>query len=96
MSLIKLLPFIMMFILEDQISTPSCKLVPAANSPEKIAGENGQNSGEDDLKVMIVANLLLLGSEAGSFNFFFRDYYLSKFFKVMFSSFRFCFRVFGM
>ncbi|XP_074380769.1 uncharacterized protein LOC141721661 isoform X1 [Apium graveolens] len=87
MALIKIMPFIIIFILiiyEDQISTPSCKLVPGANSPEKIAGENGQNSGEDDLKVMIVANLLLLGSEAGSFNFFFRDYYLSKFFKKSF------------
>ncbi|KAK1391302.1 Calcineurin-like metallo-phosphoesterase superfamily protein [Heracleum sosnowskyi] len=84
MALIKLLPFIIIIILiiyEDRISTPSCKLVPSSNPPEKVAGENCQNSGEDDLKVMIVANLLLLVSEAGYFNFFFRDYYLSKFFK---------------
>ncbi|KAL1822031.1 hypothetical protein ACET3Z_008809 [Daucus carota] len=33
---------------------------------------------------MIVANLLLLGSEAGYFNFLFGDYYLSKFFKKSF------------
>lgn len=87
MAPIKILPFILIIIsiiYEDRISIPSCKLVPGANPPEKIAGENGQNSDEDDLKVMIVANLLLMGSEAGYFNFFFRDYYLSKFFKKSF------------
>lgn len=87
MALVKILPFIIIIILiiyEDRISIPSCKLIPSSNPPEKIAGKNGQNSGEDDLKVMIVANLLLLGSESGYFNFFFRDYYLSKFFKKSF------------
>ncbi|KAK1391310.1 hypothetical protein POM88_010366 [Heracleum sosnowskyi] len=68
MALIKLLPFILIIILiiyEDRISNPSCKLVPGSNPPENVAGENGHSSGEDDLKVMIVSNLLLLGSEAG-------------------------------
>lgn len=34
---------------------------------------------------MMVANLLLHGSEAGFVNLYFRDYYMSKFFKVNFS-----------
>lgn len=87
MAPIKILPFIIIIILviyEDRISIPSCKLVPGANPLEKITGENDLNSDEDDLKVMIVSNLLLLGSESGYFNFFFRDYYLSKFFKKSF------------
>lgn len=41
----------------------------------------------DDLKVVMVANLLLLGSQAGYFNAFFRNYYLSKFFRVKFHFF---------
>ncbi|KAL1121244.1 hypothetical protein V6Z11_D01G218900 [Gossypium hirsutum] len=35
---------------------------------------------------MMVANLLLLGSEAGFVNLYFRDYYMSKFFKKSFQS----------
>lgn len=41
-----------------------------------------EQESEDDLKVMLVANLLLFGSEAGFVNLYFRDYYMSKFFKV--------------
>lgn len=46
---------------------------------------------KEDLKVMMVANLLLYGSEAGFFNQYFRDYYMSKFFKVLSSSLPFSF-----
>ncbi|EOY16054.1 Calcineurin-like metallo-phosphoesterase superfamily protein, putative isoform 2 [Theobroma cacao] len=35
---------------------------------------------------MMVANLLLLGSDAGFVNLYFRDYYMSKFFKKSFQS----------
>lgn len=54
--------------LEDRTSTPVC------NNPVVEA---------DTLKVMMVADLLLLGSEAGYINRFFRDHYMSKFFRVL-------------
>lgn len=38
---------------------------------------------------MMVANLLLLGSKAGLFDHYFRDYYMSKFFRVIFFFFGF-------
>lgn len=41
----------------------------------------------EDLKVMMVANLLLLGSEAGFVELYFRDYYMTKFFRVIFQVF---------
>ncbi|KAK8315141.1 hypothetical protein V6Z12_D01G220200 [Gossypium hirsutum] len=83
-----LLPVIMISIFmvyEDWVSFPSCKLLPSTTySPDKHV-ENVDDSLED-LKVMMVANLLLLGSEAGFVNLYFRDYYMSKFFKKSFQS----------
>lgn len=58
---------------EDRASIPSCEIVPNGHLEE---------DDPEDLKVMMVANLLLLGSEAGLYNTYFRRYYLSKFFKV--------------
>ncbi|CAK8560422.1 unnamed protein product [Lathyrus sativus] len=55
--------------LEDRTSTPVC------NNPVVEA---------DTLKVMMVADLLLLGSEDGYINRFFRDHYMSKFFRKSF------------
>lgn len=87
-----LLPVIMISIFmvyEDWVSFPSCKLLPSTTySPDKHV-ENVDDSLED-LKVMMVANLLLLGSEAGFVNLYFRDYYMSKFFKVKFSFCNLC------
>ncbi|KAK9930574.1 hypothetical protein M0R45_027609 [Rubus argutus] len=78
-----LLPIIMLSALllyEEWVSTPSCKRVP----PERTGPPDPTQDHPDDLKVMMVANLLLLGSEAGFFNLLFRDYYMSKFFTKSF------------
>lgn len=61
-----------LLVYEEWVSFPSCKLLssdPGGASPE-------------DLKVMMVSDLLLLGSEAGFVNHYFSDYYMSKFFRV--------------
>ncbi|XVF64748.1 hypothetical protein PTKIN_Ptkin09bG0191800 [Pterospermum kingtungense] len=67
-------------VYEEWVSFPSCKLVP--NTADEHVGN--QDDSPEDLKVMLVANLLLLGSEAGFVNLYFRDYYISKFFKKSF------------
>ncbi|KAK7294430.1 hypothetical protein RJT34_17319 [Clitoria ternatea] len=73
-----------LLVFEDWVSTPSCKLVPSANPFLQFqVGEEG-----DDLKVMMVSDLLLLGSDAGFPNRFFTDYYMSKFFRKSFESLR--------
>jgi len=56
-------------IFEQRISTPVCN-------------NHVEEAEADELKVMMVADLLLLGSEAGYINRFFRDHYMSKFFRV--------------
>lgn len=66
-------------IYEEWVSIPSCKLVPTSTTDLELELELDH---PDDLKVMLVANLLLLGSESPFFNSNFRDYYLSKFFRV--------------
>jgi hypothetical protein len=65
-------------VYEEWVSTPSCTDLDHQPAIELNLDH------PDDLKVMMVANLLLLGSEAGFFNLYFRDYYLSKFFRVIF------------
>ncbi|KAE8077343.1 hypothetical protein FH972_015915 [Carpinus fangiana] len=80
------LPLITIFALiafEEWVSVPSCKTVPSAAHLGQPAAES-----EEDLKVMMVANLLLLGSEAGFVNLYFRHYYMSKFFRKSFESVR--------
>lgn len=64
-------------IYEEWVSIPSCKLVPTSTTDLELDLDH-----PDDLKVMLVANLLLLGSDSPFFNSNFRDYYLSKFFRV--------------
>ncbi|KAJ1401048.1 hypothetical protein SESBI_29058 [Sesbania bispinosa] len=71
---LSLIAIAFLLVFEEWVSTPVCKVVPSTNQHVRL-GE------EDDLKVMMVANLLLLGSEAGYVNRFFRDYYMSKFFR---------------
>ncbi|GFY85807.1 hypothetical protein Acr_04g0005450 [Actinidia rufa] len=74
-------------IFEDRVSIPFCKVVVPAGE------QNVEEDHPDDLKVMMVANFLLLSSEAGYRSIFFLDYYLSKFFAVCVQcSYIFCVR----
>lgn len=74
--MLSLLVVIVLIILDDWLATPSCKSVLNIDLDEPIGDH------PEDLKVMVVANLLLLGSEASFVNIFFRDQYISKSFKV--------------
>ncbi|XP_043722423.1 metallophosphoesterase 1-like [Telopea speciosissima] len=67
-----------LIVFEEWVSIPSCEVVPS-NHPEDVSVEDSE-----DLKVMMVANLLLLGSEAGYMNLYFRDSYMAKFFRKSF------------
>ncbi|KDP20225.1 hypothetical protein JCGZ_09857 [Jatropha curcas] len=82
-----LLLFAFLFLYEEWVSIPSCAVVPSS-SPDLHAEYDTVKEGNqvEGLKVMIVANLLLFASEAGFFNQYFRDYYMSKFFKKSFHS----------
>ncbi|KAI4307366.1 hypothetical protein L6164_030566 [Bauhinia variegata] len=71
-----------LFAFEEWVSRPACKVIPSSNPGE--AFEYGEDP--EDLKVMMVADLLLLGPEAGYVNHFFRYYYMSKFFRKSFES----------
>ncbi|KAF2291521.1 hypothetical protein GH714_025099 [Hevea brasiliensis] len=81
--LLPLLLFGILFPYEDWVSTPSCTIVPTTAYPNQEYVVDKEDNTEEDLKVMMVANLLLYGSEAGIFNQYFRDYYLSKFFMYL-------------
>lgn len=63
-----------LLIFEERIAIPSCKIVPTRDGAEQI-------EEEEVLRVMMVANLLLMGSEAGYINMYFRDSYTAKFFR---------------
>ncbi|XP_058218272.1 uncharacterized protein LOC131329203 isoform X3 [Rhododendron vialii] len=78
LCLLPLIPIVVLVIFEDRVSIPSCAVVPA------LGQQYVEDDHPDDLKVMMVANLLLLGSEAGYTNILFRDYYLSRFFAKSF------------
>lgn len=64
---------------EDMISAPSCEISGHAD---------GDSSHPDDLKVMMVADLLLQGSDAGFADVYFRDLFRSKFFKKSYERFK--------
>ncbi|XP_062097220.1 uncharacterized protein LOC133803264 isoform X2 [Humulus lupulus] len=66
-----------LIIHEEWVSAPSCKTVPSHESESEFT----QEGHPDDLKVMMVANLLLMGSDSGFLNRLFSDYYMSKFFR---------------
>ncbi|KAJ0087097.1 hypothetical protein Patl1_08496 [Pistacia atlantica] len=80
-SLLPLIIVSSLIMYEEWISTPSCKIIPG---PDPHENESGR--GTEGLKVMLVGNLLLLGSEAGYLNRYFRDYYMAKFFRKSFHS----------
>ncbi|KAK6940135.1 Calcineurin-like phosphoesterase domain, ApaH type, partial [Dillenia turbinata] len=69
-----------LLLYEEWVSTPACKIVPHRDGD----GESRYEEDPEDLKVMMVANLLLLGSDATYWSFYFRHHYLSKFFKKSF------------
>ncbi|KAG1366492.1 putative metallophosphoesterase 1 [Cocos nucifera] len=64
---------------EDMISAPSCEISGHAD---------GDSSHPDDLKVMMVADLLLQGSDAGFADVYFWDLFRSKFFKKSYERFK--------
>ncbi|KAJ3695795.1 hypothetical protein LUZ60_001172 [Juncus effusus] len=76
------LPFLLvsaaLVTLEELITTPSCR----------ISGEPGASSSNGDLKVMMVADLLLRGSDASYVDLFIRDHFTSKFFTKSFQKLR--------
>ncbi|KAL5703935.1 hypothetical protein ACHQM5_022426 [Ranunculus cassubicifolius] len=67
-------------IFEEIISIPSCKIVVRDTKIEDVKVD----SEEEEIRVMLVANLLLMGSEASYMNMYFRDSYMTKFFKKSF------------
>ncbi|KAK2406532.1 Calcineurin metallo-phosphoesterase superfamily protein [Trifolium repens] len=73
LRLLSVIGIAFLVIFEDKISTPVCN-----NHVEEV--------DDDDLKVMMVADLLLFGSDATYINTFFRDHYMSKFFRKSFES----------
>ncbi|XWS23865.1 hypothetical protein CRYUN_Cryun28dG0052000 [Craigia yunnanensis] len=85
MSLLPVIIISALIVNEEWVSFPSCNVLPnTTNHPDEHVGN--ENDSPEDLKVMLVANLLLLGSEAGFFNLYFRYYCMSKFFKKSFHS----------
>jgi hypothetical protein len=67
---VPLLLVAVLLVFEDWLSTPSCSGGPPA----------AQGSG--DLRAMMVADLMLLGSDASFADRHFRDHVMSKFFAV--------------
>ncbi|KAF8404561.1 hypothetical protein HHK36_009448 [Tetracentron sinense] len=64
-----------LMIYEEMVSIPSCEVVSRND-----LDESGKEDSEE-FKVMMVANLLLMGSEASYMNIYFRDSYMTKFFR---------------
>ncbi|KAG2709287.1 hypothetical protein I3760_05G231800 [Carya illinoinensis] len=77
-----LITILALIVYEERVSIPSCKIVLGAADLSQPATEFVEDP--EDLKVMMVANLLLLGSEAGFVELYFRDYYMTKFFRKSF------------
>ncbi|KAE8731261.1 Calcineurin-like metallo-phosphoesterase superfamily protein, putative isoform 2 [Hibiscus syriacus] len=69
-------------IYEEWVSFPSSKILPnTAYNPDKQVGN--EDDSPEDLKVMMVVNLLLLGSEAGFANLYFRLLHVQKSFQSL-------------
>lgn len=71
-------------VFEERASTPSCDvahiIVPRARREGDGGGAVGKSSSE--LKVMMVGNLLIMGSDTRYLDVFFRNPFLAKFFRV--------------
>ncbi|KAL8253229.1 hypothetical protein R6Q59_036922 [Mikania micrantha] len=84
MILKRILLFLFIFLYtfyENWLPTPACTVVPGANNQEIHRPQV-----KDDLKVMMVADLLLSGRESGSgyLDQYFKDFYFSRFFRKSF------------
>ncbi|KAI3996389.1 hypothetical protein MKX01_026857 [Papaver californicum] len=80
-SLFPLVLVIVLVIFEERISIPSCKEEIISNEEDFVRDEERP----DDVRVMMVANLLLMGSDdAGYINSYFRYSYMAKFFRKSF------------
>ncbi|XP_010269205.1 PREDICTED: metallophosphoesterase 1-like isoform X2 [Nelumbo nucifera] len=79
-SALPLIIAVALMTFEHWVTIPSCEVV----SRDNVEDDSTKDSGE--LKVMMVANLLLLGSEAGYTNIYFRDSFTAKFFRKSFHS----------
>ncbi|KAL5556958.1 hypothetical protein UlMin_039194 [Ulmus minor] len=69
-----------LIIHEEWVLAASCTIITDSNLNEFV------EEHLEDLKVMMVANLLLMDSNAGYLNILFRDHYMSKFFRKSFQS----------
>ncbi|KAF5191481.1 Metallophosphoesterase [Thalictrum thalictroides] len=83
-STLPLIIIIGLVIFEERVSIPSCKIVPRDDGNEIEEVVDNDREVDSELRVMMVANLLLMGSEAGYMNMYFRDSYLAKFFRKSF------------
>ncbi|XP_020966215.1 metallophosphoesterase 1 isoform X2 [Arachis ipaensis] len=79
LKVLSLVAIASLLVFEEWVSTPACNLVDPFEDPKF-------EDDPENLKVMLVADLLLLGSESGYLSVFFRDYYISKFFRKSFES----------
>lgn len=87
LTLKRLLLFILTFVhifYDNWVPNPSCNVVPSGNNQEIDQGNLAK--GEDGLKVMMVADLLLMGHETvhGSLDLHFTDFFFSRFFRKSF------------
>ncbi|KAI3508072.1 hypothetical protein L1887_23072 [Cichorium endivia] len=87
LTLKRLLLFILTFVhifYDNWVPNPSCNVVPSGNNQEIDQGNLAK--GEDGLKVMMVADLLLMGHETvhGSLDLHFKDFFFSRFFRKSF------------
>lgn len=71
-SFLPLLAIIPLIIYEEMVSIPTCEMLPH---------HSDYSPTPTDVTVMLVADLLLLGSEAGYMNLIFRHSYMTKFFR---------------
>ncbi|KAF6149172.1 hypothetical protein GIB67_026028 [Kingdonia uniflora] len=80
-AILPLIFIIAILIFEERVSIPSCKTI-SRNGVNEEGGVGFDSEG--DLRVMLVADMLLMGSEASYMSLYFRDAYLTKFFKKSF------------
>ncbi|KAL5555655.1 hypothetical protein UlMin_037891 [Ulmus minor] len=69
-----------LIIHEEWVSAPSCTIISGSNLEAFVEEQ------PEDLKVMMVPNLLLMGSNTSYLNSLFKDHYMSKFYKKSFQS----------
>ncbi|KAI4339738.1 hypothetical protein MLD38_024647 [Melastoma candidum] len=74
----------LVFLATDWVSLPSCGLlIPIGGHPRVVDPPEGS---QQDLRVMLVGDLLLSGDDSSFLDSYFRDYYLSQFFRKSFQA----------